>query len=1254
LTPFVPRLISDGNRREPWWVEHGTMVFADVSGFTKLSEKLAELGKAGAEELTAILNDTFRSLLGVAFEDGGDLLKFGGDALLLLFNGDHHATRACRAAHRMRATLRAKGPIETGKGRVNLRISMGAHSGPFHLFVVGRTQRELVVTGRHATTVTDMETTADAGEIVISPATAELLPPACVGKPKESGLLLRRSPPGEPNRPDRPVTEPIDLTPFVPAAIRRRAEGGSVEAEHRHVTVGFVHFGDADAVLDEHGPEVLHRQLDELVEATARVSEQTGVCLISTDISGDGGKLILTAGAPDAVEDGEGRMLTTARAMLDVESLLPMSIGVHSGHVFAGPVGADSRRVYTVMGDAVNLSARLMAKAEHGQVVASHDAIEHSATPFDVEALEPFMVKGKRRPQRAHVVGERQRGRERSALTATSFIGREPELTILREAVASAAGGAGSWIEIVGEPGIGKSRLIQEAVADPHDLRVIRVMGEPFQADRAYFTARLVLRTALDIPIQADPEEAGRLLTDRIAELAPGLLRWLPLFGLAIDAVTEPTEAVDRTEPAFRPAVLREMTAALLQATLQDGAILIFEDASWMDEASALLLAHCASGLSAGPWLAITSTRGETSGLHSGLGSTARTIELSPLGGELAVDLAKSATESAPIPDSDMQVLVDRSAGNPLYLIELVEARRQAGSIDELPTTLEDLVTARIDALAPADRRLLRFASVLGERFSPSLLSKALVGVIDDPGPAAWERLEEFVVQEQGDLRFRHDMVRLVAYEGLSYSRRRELHRGMAKTLVDQSGPIDDDRLGLLAMHFDRAHEYGDAWHYGRLAGRRAHDSYANVEAITRYERAIENGRKADVAQLDIAEVAEALGDVAELAGRFDRAGRGYRMARRLRGEDAAQPRLLRKEGVLRERGGRFDAAERWFKRGLRGAQQTTDAVARREAPHLAVGVAGARYRRHDVKGCIRWSRQALDEAVLIGDRRTEAHACYLLDAALSDLGEVEAASEFRWRALPIFEELDDYVGQANVLGNLGANIYQEGDWVAAAEWFEKSRVARRRAGDVSGLANASHNLGEVRSDQGRLEEAEGLLREARRIWRASNYPMGVAAASSGLGRTLGRLGSIDEGLELLEESAATFDELGIDAWVRESAARRADVLAFGGRFDEALGLTRDWIPECPADEAATAILLRIEALALLANGEPEVSAEALRKSVSVATSAGSDYDIALALSELARRPDIGPDEREEAASMSAAIIERLGIDITRVLPAVS
>ena len=153
----------------------GTLCFADVSGFTQLSERLARSGRVGAEELTAILNDTFTALLDVALAAGGDLLKFGGDALCLLFDGPDHAPRAVGAAVAMRAALRARGPVVTERGAVTLRMSQGVHSGVFRVMTTGALQRELLVIGPDVTRTLEMETAADAGEILVSPETASQL-----------------------------------------------------------------------------------------------------------------------------------------------------------------------------------------------------------------------------------------------------------------------------------------------------------------------------------------------------------------------------------------------------------------------------------------------------------------------------------------------------------------------------------------------------------------------------------------------------------------------------------------------------------------------------------------------------------------------------------------------------------------------------------------------------------------------------------------------------------------------------------------------------------------------------------------------------------------------------------------------------------------------------------------------------------------------------------------------------------------------
>src|SRR5919199_1789698 len=183
--PYVPRamlrlLAREGERRVH--AVDGTCVFVDVSGFTKLSERLARRGgREGAEQLADAIGRCFEGLLAVAYDKGGGLLKFGGDALLLLFDGDAHMERACASARAMSAELHAHRAVQTGTAAVELRMSVGVHSGEYLLFAVGESHRELLIAGPAATEVVRMEHEAATGEIVVSAATAARLPEGCLG-----------------------------------------------------------------------------------------------------------------------------------------------------------------------------------------------------------------------------------------------------------------------------------------------------------------------------------------------------------------------------------------------------------------------------------------------------------------------------------------------------------------------------------------------------------------------------------------------------------------------------------------------------------------------------------------------------------------------------------------------------------------------------------------------------------------------------------------------------------------------------------------------------------------------------------------------------------------------------------------------------------------------------------------------------------------------------------------------------------------
>ena len=197
----------------------------------------------------------------------------------------------------------------------------------------------------------------------------------------------------------------MDLRGCVPLAVRESLLAGVHEPEHRRVTVAFIHFDGTDASIEVNGADATARLLDALMGGVQRCADRQGIAFLGTDIDRDGGKIILTAGAPSTSEHDDLRMLLALREIMDNHQALPLRVGVHRGFVFAGDIGPHYRRTFTVMGDAVNLTARLMAKAQPGQILSTPDVLEQSGVEVETVELEPFFVKGKAKPVRAFVVG---------------------------------------------------------------------------------------------------------------------------------------------------------------------------------------------------------------------------------------------------------------------------------------------------------------------------------------------------------------------------------------------------------------------------------------------------------------------------------------------------------------------------------------------------------------------------------------------------------------------------------------------------------------------------------------------------------------------------------------------------------------------------------------------------------------------------------------------------------------------------------
>src|SRR5947207_11918743 len=331
---YVPRVLLRRLVTAPdelVWTPDGTVVFVDLSGFTRLSESLARRGREGAELIVDTISSCFSVLLADAYENGGSLLQFGGDALLLWFDGDDHPLRACASALAMRRTLRRIGRIRAGASDIVLRMSVGIHSGSYEMFLVGGSHREFLIAGAGMSTVVEMEAAASAGQILVSDHTADLLPERCLGARCSPGVLLARAPSPPEWAGERATALPPDndVAACLSTAKRAHLLAAPAAAEHRTATVAFLQFGGLDELIHERGAAGAADALDELVRLAQDAVDHYEVCFLASDIAADGGKLLFSAGAPRAAGDDEERMLHAMRQILDAGTQLRVRIGVN-------------------------------------------------------------------------------------------------------------------------------------------------------------------------------------------------------------------------------------------------------------------------------------------------------------------------------------------------------------------------------------------------------------------------------------------------------------------------------------------------------------------------------------------------------------------------------------------------------------------------------------------------------------------------------------------------------------------------------------------------------------------------------------------------------------------------------------------------------------------------------------------------------------------------------------------------------------
>ncbi len=1244
LRRHVPRIALEWDDLAPgatWQSVDSTLVFADISGFTALTEKLARRGRIGAEELIETLNRIFGTMLEQAAVRGGELLKFGGDALLFVFRGDEHAFRACRSAVDMRAALREAARVPTSVGRLRLSMSVGIHSGPVDFFLVGAPTRELLILGPAATATADAEKAAVAGEILVSAATADLLPPGSTF-PREDGLhrlRWRTTLPPEGEGPPLPDVPQDRLRSLFPTELGDYLDARVPDPEHKIATIGFARFSGTDALLAGPGPLAVADALQRTVEVFMAAMNEEGVTLLATDLDSDGGKFFMGSGVPYSTEDDEGRMLRAMRRVLDVGTPLPVQVGVNRGHVFAAEVGARDRAAYSAMGDTTNTAARIMGKAPAGVLFAHPSVLDRSRTLFATTTAGPFPMKGKTVPVPVLAVAEELGTRAAAGEGRLALLGRDDEVAALRDAVRDGLAGRGGVVLLEGSTGMGKTRVAAEALG-ALEVRRIVVRAEPYGVTSPYRVLRDPVRRLLGVD-RGTAEEMSAAVLAGVERLAPEALALAPLLADVVSVALPETPEVAAIEPRFRPDRVAALLVRLVEAAFPGPLLMLVEEGHWADAASSHVLQRMAAETLGRPWVMLVTRRDGSAGFRP----PGELVTLGALPDHVIRELVVAATVATPMRPHELDDVVRRAQGTPLYVEELTRLFAELGTLEGVPDNVHAALDAQIDALDPHSRRVLRYASVLGQSFRRAVLSETLRDEDIDVDAATLDRLSGFLERDGSDrLRFRNGMIRDAAYEGLAYRLRTHIHAAAGRAVEVLSSDLEAD-ADTLSLHYWRGGDAARTWTYSLMAGDRAAHAFANVDAAALYRRAVDASRHLEsVTDRERMDLWRRVGDACDQAGLIDESVEAYGHALRLVRDDPLESAVThRMRARARQRAGSYSPALA----ELTKAEKLVAAFGTEEAERLRLSLlvsrANVRIDQERLAQVAELVTPLIDEARRLGELDVLEQALIYSDVAGLQFGDAGLGDRTR-EALEVMDRRGVRIRAPFALSNLAAFAYYAGRWEEAVDFFARAADAAHATGDTILSAIVQLNMGEVLTSQGRAGEALPALADAARTLRVSGTPAYAAYADVQHARAVLMAGDPAEAERLLEAAELELAALGQPNSALEAALVRCEALTRLGRAEEALLVVA--AHEEAGEETSAALLPRVHlerARAMAALSLLDEAAGAASAGLEISDDAPYERARLLTMAaEIAGRRGRA-DEASEAAQEAEAILRRLG-----------
>lgn len=808
LRKFLPKtlfyfLSSNKDIKKPIYLK-GTTIFADISGFTQISEALQKIGREGSEILTKTLNFYFNEIISIIYKNDGDIMRFAGDAITAYFEEKEKAVKASKEIVNF---FKENEIAKTPTGDFSIKIKIGIGSGVHTLIILGDEKLDYAFLGSPVDWAAEAEHQAEPGEILISQKCENLRDFEIFSFKKEKEVEIEL------------------LKKFINPVLYEKISSGFSELlnEHRKVAVMFLSFKGLESYYDE---KSLKRVNDFYIKVREKVEEYEGF-LNKVDFGDKGSKFLITFGAPISHEDDPDRAVILSKEIEEIsrKENLKVSIGINFGVIFSGIIGNEQRCEYTVMGDNVNLAARLMQFAKEGEIILS-ESISKQAKAFSFEKIKEVQVKGKKEPVSIFKISSRKDEKKEEF-----FYGRKKEL---EEVLNSIKEGKNLFL-ISGEAGIGKTSFFNKIAENLKNYKIYYFKGQEIFKEIPYFSIKKQIKEI----VEGENLNIFEILKEKeLEEFAFVLYDFLD--------IEHNFKRVEIEENTKKAVLQKEI---LILVNFLKNKIICIDNFQWVDLESLKILKNLFENIEEKSNIFFIVGR-EIQGQFLEL-ENSKAINLKQLSEKEIYGFLCNFLKIKEIPEKSFKNLT-RIGGNPLFLKEavlnliekkVIERDEKSGALIfdetkefELPT-IENLIISKLDKLPIEEQHTIKFLSVFGDTIPKGILGFLSGLNIKENVLKKLSEKKEFIFEEKEYLIFNQNIERKTIYESLDFAQRKEIHKKVADAYLKFLPEDYPERDSILSFHFIEAGAVEEGKNIIKRAGEKAYNSFAYSTSYNLFSR---------------------------------------------------------------------------------------------------------------------------------------------------------------------------------------------------------------------------------------------------------------------------------------------------------------------------------------------------------------------------------------------------------------------------------